>query len=149
MRWDLSPQGNRELLVTFLSVAFHTDDSPDIYTYDNVVSESGDVVVFNFVLPVKQCPSKEARNVALKIREQLDVVGLKPDTLTCNGDKRVFVTTDGGSENKPAMELLFGIGNYIPVYCAAHALSLVFVHAVEDLPGRSKTKPRSTMMTHW
>ena len=56
----------------------------------------------------------------------------------------VFATSDGGSENLPAMKELFGKENddFVFVYCAAHAWSLSFTHAAGVLPGASKKKDK-------
>ena len=149
MRWDLSPQGNKELLATFITVCWTTQNLPDIYDADSKVSGSADVHTFNFALPLVQCPSKEGHIVAEKLKQQLALLGLQPADLTADGP--VYITSDGGSENKPAMRKLFGEGNFVDVYCGAHALSLVFTHAVDVLPGSraATTKQRSTKMTHW
>ena len=63
----------------------------------------------------------------------------------------VFITSDGGSENLPALTSLFtvdGAANGVRVYCAAHALSLIFSWACNALPGKPPSAKVGDLMTH-
>ena len=150
--WDLSPQAGKELLVTQLRVVFAKADIPEIYDEAGCVAgeNSTNICVFDFTLPVLQCANKDHDEVAKKIKEQLKLTGIEPRNLPFQGP--IFVTSDGGSENRPAMALLFGEEgeDFIHVYCAAHAWNLAFTHACDTLPGRSKDpEKKNTKMTHW
>ena len=65
--WDLSPQANKEFLVTILRVVWRAQDLPDIYSREQQVAGSDNVVCLNFVLPLVQCPSKDHEDVAKKL----------------------------------------------------------------------------------
>ena len=150
--WDLSPQSSKELLVTLLRVSWKVEDLPDIYKRDHQVSGTERVAVFNFALPIVQCATKDHEDVAKKITEQLQLVGLDPKKMSANGP--ILVTSDGGSENVPAMRKMFNTtaneDAFVHVYCACHGWNLAFTHACDTLPGRSAKKQHAhTKMTHW
>lgn len=151
-----------ELLAGFLNVSFLANDLPDIYADDNCVwgqqtaqekgkGEDPNVIkVLTFALPVVRCANKDAKVVQEKLKIQFRMLGLDPNKMKKNG--LVFATSDGGSENLPAMKQLFGKENddFVFVYCAAHAWSLIFTHAAGVLPGASKKKDKKNeKMTHW
>ena len=135
-------QGCKELLVIFISVAFLIKDSPPEYTEKYRVSGDDNMNVFNFVLPLVECPDKRGQVVGEKIKDVLALVGLDsggvyPDRFDFG---QAYATSDKGSENEPAMKVLFGEAKYVMVHCAAHGLNLVLSHACEVLPGRRERK---------
>ena len=161
--WDLSPQASKELLVTLLRVTWTKEDLPEIYRMHSEDTDETDglghevagtdrITVLNFVLPVVQCASKDAVDVAAKLKEQFTLAGLDPNIMSADGP--VLITGDGGSENVPAMKNIFNHpgqpDNFVHVYCACHGWNLAFTHACDTIDGRSKkSEDKSTKMTHW
>ena len=141
--WDLSPQANKEFLVTILRVVWRAQDLPDIYSRDQQVAGSDNVVCLNFVLPLVQCPSTGHQDVAKKLDDHFKLVGLDPKQMTEDGP--MLITSDGGSPNEAAMRLLFKKPTakqdhelFIRIYCACHGWNLAFTHGCDHIPGRSK-----------
>jgi hypothetical protein len=156
-RWDLSPQGNKELLATFISATFLRADAPCEYNIDDAHFVNDDVITFTFALPTVQCASKEGLIVAERLDHVLSSVGLRKEDkhVTLNNHAGTAICTmDGGSENMPSAEAVFGEGKVVRVYCACHALNLVFSWACETLPGKpvpekgKKSTSKSTKMNH-
>ena len=146
--WDLSPQSSKEMMVTLLRVSWKLADLPDIYSRVHEVGSTDRVVAFSFALPLVQCATKDHQDVAEKVREQLQLVGLTPADLTRVA--AICVVGDGGSENVPAMKLLFGEDGFERIYCAAHGWNLVFTHACQTIDGRSKkAELKNSHMRHW
>ena len=61
---------------------------------------------------------------------------------------KAYCTSDQGSENRPAMEALFG-ALFVFIHCLAHALNLCFTHACDTLPGKRSAKQMSHRAVAW
>ena len=282
-RWDLSPQGNKELLVVVISVAFLKCNTP--IEYIERIAGDEEIDVFNFVLPIRQCANKKGKTVGAKVQEALTMVGLEAaleDEVEDQGDAseaaqnayweaeeaeeaaqeaqeaaqeaqeaaqeaqeaaqeaqeavqeaqeaaqealeaaqeaheaaqeapeaheaaqeapetaqealeaaheaqevareaqeaaqeareaaqeareaaqeapekarvhhsggKAYCTSDQGSENRPAMEALFGAAGFVFIHCLAHALNLCFTHACDTLPGKRSAKQMSHRAVAW
>lgn len=145
--WDLSPQGNKELLVTTVSATFLKKDTPA--EYKNRVAGDDNVDTFEFYLPIMQCANKKGlETVGPRVRECLKLVGL-----TMKGKDHhsgvAYVTSDKGSENKPAATHAFGAEAFVFIHCLAHALNLCFTHACDALPGKRTSKLMSHRWVAW
>jgi hypothetical protein len=146
IRWDLSPQAHKEMLAIFISASFLKADIPPEFQEAQRVTGSSNLDVFNFVLCLQQCANKRATTVVAALLHTLSLVGLTPHSMSKDGC--VFVTADGGSENMPAITQLFTEEHGARVYCAAHALSLVFSWACNQLPGKAPSAKIGDLMTH-
>ena len=138
----MPPQGNKEMLVIFITAAFLIAATPPEYTERHRVSGDANISAFNFVLPLVECPDKRGVIVGEKIKKVLATIGLDSKGKYPNRHDfgRAWVTSDKGSENEPAMAHLFGAGAYVMIHCGAHGLNLVLSHACEVLPGRRERK---------
>lgn len=149
VRWDLSPQAHKEMLAVFISASFLKADTPPEFKESARATGTATVDVFNFVLCLQQCANKRASTVLAAIQHTLGLVGLTGESMAKDG--WVPVTSDGGSENKPALTALFtvdGVEHGVMVYCAGHALSLVFSWACNHLPGKPPSAKPGDLMTH-
>ena len=99
-RWDLSPQGNKELLVVVITVAFLKCNTP--LDYATPMAGDDQVDVFNFFLPIQQCANKKGRTVAAKIQEALQMVGLKRVLFADNTDDKDDVEAAAQGEGAAA-----------------------------------------------
>jgi hypothetical protein len=135
MHWDLSPQGNKEYMATYVSFALPTDTDPngidlglaELEAQCIIVSEH--VQVIKYCLPLVQCAGKDAIEVQMQLKKLCSVSGI-------DANKVQWVVTDGGSENAPAARATFP--NHVAVYCAAHALNLVLEEACEVFDGKEQ-----------
>ena len=108
--------------------------------YVEPAASMGDVSVFNYCLPLVYCATKLGPTIAENVKKSLTHVGLTAKDAQRH-DGIAYITSDKGSENKPAMKCLFN-SLFVFIHCAAHALNLVWSWSCEALPGTRKSTER-------
>jgi hypothetical protein len=147
-RWDLSPQGSKELLAFFVTFTLPRDLETEVeelaQQMDCMVRTANDgqhYRAITYCMPVVHCASKAGALVGRKIKEVMKLAG--------NIRHKVnSVTSDHGSENGTAIKELWSEEERETIsiiYCAAHALNLQLEYGCDSFDDKRKTKKKEKM----